>query len=56
MVKRKEEIPENRSFEFKIMDYDVASKEYVLKNKFTGEEKRMSKDLVMEILKEQRVK
>jgi len=52
----KEERLENRSFEFMIVDYDVASKEYVLKNKFTGEEKRMPKDLVMEILKERRVK
>jgi hypothetical protein len=48
--------PENRSFSFQIIDYDHAKQAYILKNKITGETKTMPKDLVWELLTEQRQK
>jgi hypothetical protein len=43
----------NLSFTWEIVDYDFQAKEYTIKNKVTGEERKLPKERLLELLSKQ---
>jgi hypothetical protein len=43
----------NPSFQWDIIDFNAKEKTYILRNKVTGEERTISKERYMELVKEQ---
>jgi len=53
-MKRSEQILQNKSFTYNVIEYDSRTKEYVLENAVTKEPRRISKEEFHELYEEQK--